>query len=272
VIAVISGLLFFNEDLVGISLSVFKEPFQQLFDPPLEQRYLSLFLLPFLYAFLAQDLGQRYFSTKNPWVASLSSFIAGVIVLGFSLVPVIIGIGAHERGLAANSGIEVFLGMFKNNTLPFFYYLLVCAIIAAISSTADGILCAVGSNVVEDFSLVANANPSERYVGVLISRIVILVVGLTSLFIGYAVDDILGVLSLSYELSVSCLLIPVLFALFFKKLPFLAAALAMAMGVLGILVFRFYPFILPKELFSLMLSLLGFLVGLIYHRVKNQPS
>lgn len=272
VISVISGMVLFYDGLQGLSFSALKQQSQGLFDIPLEQRYLSLFLLPFLYAFLAQDLGQRYFSTKSPWVASLSSFIAGVIVLGFSLVPVIVGMGAHDQGLVANSGIEVFLGMFKTNTLPFFYYLLVCAIIAAISSTADGILCAVGSNVVEDFSLVANAKSSERYVGVLISRIVILVVGLISLLIGYVVDDILGVLSLSYELSVSCLLIPILFALFFKKLPFLAAALAMAMGVLGILVFRFYPFIIPRELLSLLLSLLGFLMGLIYSSVKTSAK
>jgi solute:Na+ symporter, SSS family len=242
-----------------------------LFEAPSYHRYMSLFLTPFFYAFFAQDLGQRFFSTRTPKIASFSAFFAGIIILLFAFLPVLIGMQARFLGLEPHLKGSVIFSLFEKSTSPFFYYLLVCAVIAAISSTADAVLCAIGSNVVQDFFLASEKLEMEKIVGVLLSRIIVLFIGITALFLAYHIDDILTVLLFSYEISISCVLVPIIFALILSNPRYPAALLAMTMGLVGFIVFRFYHPI-PKELLSIMFSLLGYFIGHFYDYIKEKKT
>lgn len=224
-------------------------------------RHGVLFFMPLFYAIIAQDLGQRVLSARSSLVASISCFLAGALVLVFSFIPVIVGLEARHLGLHVNVNSSVFLALFSK-TEPFFYYLLICGVIAAISSTADAVLCAIGSNVIEDFGL--NLEHSEKYIGIMFSRIAIFIIGIISLVIAYQVDDILGVLSLSYEISISCLLVPIFLGLLIKKPPKEAGLLAMIFGIIGFFIFWIYPLGIAKEFLSIISSALGFACGYGY--------
>lgn len=82
-----------------------------------------------------------------------------------------------------------------------------------------------------------------------------------AIFFAFYFDNIVDVLIQSYELSVSCLFIPVMMALFKKRASFLAACFAIVLGSFGFIIFRIYPIDFPKEIVSILLSLLGYAFG-----------
>jgi len=93
-------------------------------------------------------------------------------------------------------------------------------------------------------------------------------ISIGAIFFAFYFDNIVDLLIQSYELSVSCLFIPILIALFKRKGNFMAAVLAMAFGALGFFLFRLYPIDFPKEIASILLSLTGYICGeasAVYH-------
>jgi SSS family solute:Na+ symporter len=134
--------------------------------------------------------------------------------------------------------------------------LVVCALAAAITSTADSLLCAISSNIVQDFDFNFIKINKLKF-----SKIVTLVVGLLSIIVAYFSNDIIGILIQSYELSISCLFIPIFLCYFKVQLNKNAAILSVVMGFAGFVLFRFLSLPVPKELASLILSLFGYLIG-----------
>ena len=210
----------------------------------------ALFFLPLGYCLVGQDLAQRFFCARGPRTASLAALVAALVVVIFALMPVLIGFDVRLSSNYTPMSDYLLLDYVKTRLDPFFYYLLVCAVIAAISSTADAALCALGSSITEDFSL----STILPY-----SRALILFVGLSALIIAYQFDDILSVLSLSYELSVSVVLVPFLCAVLLKQPKLTAAVFSMLFGLAGFLIIRFLPIYPLKELFACGLSLIGYI-------------
>jgi SSS family solute:Na+ symporter len=60
---------------------------------------------------------------------------------------------------------------------------------------------------------------------------------------------------------VSALFVPVLFALLRRRGSYPAALLSMLLGLAGFLLFRLYPIEFPKEVASVLLSLVGYGAG-----------
>lgn len=220
-------------------------------------QYFKFLLIPVLFAFIEQDIAQRFFSAKTKRVAVISALLASVIVLAFSFIPVYLGMKAKMMGLVIPSTSSPLLVLIQHSTSEIVLIFVVCALIAAISSTADSLLCAVGSNVVHDFS---------KTHGLALSRIATLLVGGIALIFAYQMDSVLETLSLSYEISVSCLFIAI-FACFFKqKLYPQAASLSVGAGFAGFLLFKAVNPGMPPIVATLLLSLLGYLIGEIYGR------
>jgi SSS family solute:Na+ symporter len=74
-------------------------------------------------------------------------------------------------------------------------------------------------------------------------------------------NNIVDMLMQSYELSVSCLFIPILIALFKKRGHFLSGILSIAFGSIGFCLFKFVPPPIPSEIASILLSLIGYGIG-----------
>lgn len=74
-------------------------------------------------------------------------------------------------------------------------------------------------------------------------------------------DNIVDMLVQSYELSVSCLLIPILIALFKKRGNYLSGILSISFGICGFCLFKFVSPPIPSEIASILLSLTGYGIG-----------
>lgn len=216
-------------------------------------------LMPALFALIEQDLAQRFFAARTMRVATISALLASLCITLFALIPIYLGMKAKLMGLALSTSQASPLVMIISATMN--HYVLVaalCGIVAAITSTADSLLCAISSNLAQDFSfhLPGIKNKLTR------SKVITLTVGLIALWASYRIPaSVITILVSSYELSVSCLLIPLLFAYGRRSATKQAALGGIICGLAGFVIFRIWPIAFPKEIASLALSLLGFLIG-----------
>nr|NGX31159.1 hypothetical protein [Chlamydiota bacterium] len=146
----------------------------------------------------------------------------------------------------------------KTFTNPFVTTLFMGAIFMAVISTADSILCSISSNLSYDFLSLKKITPNKQ---LKLSRLLTLCTGLISLAFGFFFNNVVAMLILSYEFSVCTLFIPIFAAIWMKNPSKLAAFLSIIAGALGFIIFRFFPPPIPKELLTISLSFLGFLVG-----------
>ena len=128
--------------------------------------------------------------------------------------------------------------------------------IAAIISTADALTNAVSANITQDFNL-RLGKLSQLSVAKVISG----VVGLGALVASYFVPkSIIGIMIESYALSVTALLVPLLYVLFDGKRTKRAGLAATLAGLATFLVLTLFPIGVPKELVAIGVSWLAFFV------------
>ncbi len=214
--------------------------------------------MPALFSLIEQDLAQRFFAARTKRIAAFSALFSGIFMITFALVPIYFGMEAQLQGLAIPTGKSPLIAIIGLLTNELILVLAVCAIIAAITSTADSLLCAISSNIAQDFDFgwLGTHNPLRR------SQVITLIIGIIALGTSYIVpQNIIDILINSYELSVSCLLVPLLFAYFAKDVKKSAAIGAIVCGLAGFIGIAFWQTDLPKALLPVILSLIGYIIG-----------
>lgn len=222
------------------------------------QKLCGWLLMPLLFMIIEQDMGQRCFAGASPTIVSRASFWAGIITMVVCIVPVFFGSLAKAAGIEVPQGGSVLMTTIAQTTHPGMTALVGCAVLAAIISTATSLINAISSNLSSDFNLVflKEIDPMR------IAKGITSLISIGALFFAFYFNNIVDLLIQSYELSVSCLFVPIVIALFKKKDGnFLAALLAMIFGSLGFFLFRLYPIEFPKEIASILLSLFGYGCG-----------
>ncbi len=223
----------------------------------------GIILMPALFSLIEQDLAQRFFASRSAIVATGSAINAAVFLLMFSVIPVFLGMKAKLSGLAIPEGANPLLVILEANTSSVIFAFALCAIVAAIVSTADALMNGISANITQDFTLARLGNWNK----LTISKLTTLCIGIASLIASYFVpQNIVGIIISSYEISVSCLLVPLLFCYFKKEVKKSAAIGALIAGILGFMVFRFYPVVVPKEIMALGASLVGYAIGSFFRR------
>lgn len=219
---------------------------------------IATIMLPALFSLIEQDLAQRFFAARTQRIATLAAIGSSLFLLIFSLIPIYFGMKARMLNVSLAPGASPLVPVIELLTNEYVVILAVCGIIAAITSTADSLLCAVSSNVAQDFDFSFLGIKNQLRV----SQLVTLITGIIALIASYLVSqNIISLLIASYEISVSCLLVPLLFAYFAKNLKKNAAIGAIIGGLVGFIFFRFYPIVLPKEIAALVASLIGYYIG-----------
>lgn len=212
-------------------------------------------LMPFLFMVIEQDMGQRCFAANTPSTVSKATLCAAIATLAVSVIPVFFGVIAKQSGLIVPKGASILMASVMQTTNPIVAAMVGCAILAAIISTADSLINAIGSNLSQDFGLTFEKK-NLRFTQALSAAIAIL-----AIFMSFYFNNIVDILIQSYTLSVSCLFVPIFIALFKKQGNTLSAGLAVACGASGVFLSNFLPIELPKEIFGLGLSLTGYLIG-----------
>jgi SSS family solute:Na+ symporter len=214
-------------------------------------------LMPLFFMVIEQDIAQRCFAGSSPKTVSRAAFAAGICTMILSIVPVFFGVLAYSMQLEIPTRGSVLMSAIIATTNPVLSALVGCAILAAIISTATALINAISSNLSSDFNIGAVKSLSS----ISVVRWISCLISVAAILFAFYFDNIVDVLIQSYELSVSCLFIPVIVALFNKKGNVVSAWLAMLGGAFGFVLFRIYPIEFPREVASILLSLFGYVCG-----------
>ncbi len=213
-------------------------------------------LMPLAFMLFEQDIAQRCFAGESSKVVSKATFLAGVLTLTICCIPAFLGVMARVQGLEIAAGQSVLMTTIEHLTNPYITALIAAAIFGAIISTADSLINAISSNISQDFKL-----PFIKTDEVKASRLVTVVISASGLIFSFYFKSIVNLLIQSYELSVSCIFVPIFFVLFTKRDNALSAGLAIAFGGASFILLRLFPLDFPREAISIALSFTGFGIG-----------
>ncbi|MFC2049196.1 sodium:solute symporter family protein [Chlamydiota bacterium] len=234
---------------------------------PVSSKLCGWLFMPLLFMIIEQDMGQRCFAGSSGRVVSRASFWAGIATLVVCVVPVFFGNLAKNLGLEVPPGASVLMTTIAHTTNPWITALVGCAVLAAIISTATSLINAISSNISNDFKF----SFLEGGSALRSTKAMTAALALGSIVFAFYFDNIVDMLIQSYELSLSCLFIPLCIALFKKQGNPLAAWMAIVMGASGFFLFRLYPIAFPKEMASILLSLLGYSCGECIAYFQRRP-
>lgn len=212
-------------------------------------------LMPFLFMMIEQDMGQRCFAAENPKTVSRATLWAALCTFLVSLVPIFFGIVAKQQGLEIPAGGSVLMMSIQSLTNPLVTAFMSCAVLVAILSTADSLINAISSNISQDFKFSFSIDSLR------LSQILSTFIAVLGIFCSLYLNNIVDLMVQSYELSVSCLFVPIIFALFKKEGNVLSATLSIFFGAIGFVLVRFTSIELGRELFSLVFSFAGYSLG-----------
>lgn len=227
--------------------------------PPVESFAVSVsklsgwLLMPLLFMIIEQDMGQRCFAADSLRTVSRATFWAGIASMAICVVPVYFGVLAKSLGLIIPAGASVLMVTISTLTNPWVAAMVGCAVLAAVISTATSLINAVSSNLAGDFLQKEKSLRTMQAITATLS--------IAAIFFAFYFNNIVDVLMQSYELSVSCLFVPILIALFKKEGNFISALLSIGFGFCGFCIFKIAPLPFLNEPASLMLSLIGYGVG-----------
>lgn len=221
---------------------------------------LPTFFSPVLFSLIEQDLAQKFFAAKSKATATIAAFLASICMTSFVCIPLYFGIFAKIKGVSIPANGTPLIAILEKMSGNFVFTLAICALIAAITSTADSLLCAISSNIAQDFS---NFLPAKNKLTT--AKIVTLLTGVAALITSfYVAQDIISVLESSYRFSVSCLFVPTILAYFTKRVKRCAAVVSICCGCLSFIGAQiFLPYSILQDVIPLTLSLLGYLIGAI---------
>jgi SSS family solute:Na+ symporter len=212
-------------------------------------------LMPLLFMVIEQDMAQRCFAAQSPRIVTKAAAYAAGCTLLVCIIPIFFGILGKSKGIQVAKGASVFMTVAQATTTPAISAFLGCAVLAAIISTAISLINAVSSNVNQDFALMRQNQSAFK------SRWITALIGLGALLFSFYFDNVVDLLIQSYELSICCLFVPVFVALFKQSGNKISAILAIVGGFFGFCLFRLVPVTFPKEILSILLSFIGYVIG-----------
>lgn len=262
IIFIASGVYTFYVNQGGIPVVSSESHFE--FD---QSKWMGWLLMPLLFMVIEQDMAQRCFAAKSGKVVSWASAVAALCIILVCIIPVYYGILAKSLGLVVPEGESVLMAFLTQKTSPAITALFGCAILAAIISTADSLINAISSNIAQDFELAI----FQRKNSVRASQMATMAIGCLALLASFSFNNVVEMLILSYELSVSCLFVPVFAAIFLREGIHSAATYSIFGGALGFVLFHLFPLeMVPREVASLSMSAMGYAFGYLRHRVSSR--
>ena len=223
--------------------------------------------IPVCFMLIEQDMAQRCFSGKSTKTVRYSCLIGAILIFFVSVISATFGIIARSIPNSIDNVKSIFLVSVINKTNPIISALVGCAILSAIISTADSILLAISSNICQDFNI--DNNEKKKIIK---AKIITALIGIISLFGAFFFKNVLTVLVYSYELSVYCILVPLLTSTIFSNIKFKSytAWLSIFGGIIGFCIFKFlFQSIIFKEALMLLISISFFYLGF---KIQNKTT
>ncbi len=215
-------------------------------------------LMPMLFVLIGQDMGQRCFAAISPRTLSAATCVAGILLMLLSLIPIYLGLVGLDLGLSANDdGGSAIMSCIISQTNPMISSLFAVAILMAILSTTDSLVCAISLNFAYDILPALGLKFKLNTV-----RILTFLIGFSALWIAFYVHDIISLMIMAYKVSIFSLLVPIIFGLYLKRPSRYAAYSAMGVGIVGFFIETYLS--VSWDLHVLLLSILAYLFMFFY--------
>ena len=208
------------------------------------QTILTYFVIYSLGLLIGQDIWQRVFTGRNDKVAKVGGIGAGVYCLIYGVCGALIGTaGAVMFPNLANPD-DAFTLMVEA-TLPVGVAgLVLAAALSAVMSTASGALIACSTVTSTDlwprvralFGAKRSAEDDHKEDEVAANRVFTLVLGMASICVALAVDDVVAALTLAYNILVGGLLVAILGGLVWRRGTRAGALASMLAGSVAVIV------------------------------------
>lgn len=193
---------------------------------------MGFFLMLMPSFFLSPALIGKVYSAKDKNTVRLSTFLCGVVMLLFSVIPVILGMAAYaiapdlpQRDLA--------LPYVMKECMPFWASALaLAAIFSAEISAADAVLYMITTSFTKDLykSFINPSISDEKLIKG--GRIVTVLAGVIGIGLAIVLPNVISALSIFYSLMSVSITAPLLFGLFTKKSSAASAIIAAVVGVI----------------------------------------
>lgn len=224
---------------------------------------LSTFLMPSLFCLIEQDLAQCFFAARGRFEAAVAAILAAFFLVSFSTAPVFFGMQTRLQGLIVPWGANPLTIFLQHYCTPFIFVLAIFALITAITSTANSLLCATASHAIHDFEI-SRWHPHSE---IAIARICTGLLGISALIASfYVTSDIIGILTKSYEFAVSVVLVPLCIGYVVPRAKKQAAYAAIIIGACGYFITNYFVLGILGNIGTLLSATLFFF---IFNRASN---
>jgi SSS family solute:Na+ symporter len=178
----------------------------------------------------SQTLFQRVASAKSERVAQNAFYFGGLGYLAFGMLPVLMGIigSVTMPGLEDSEGIIPALMI--EHLHPVAVAIFVGALLAAIMSSADSALLAVGSLIGKNVLAMVKPDASPKLT-LTVARAAIPAAGLVAIFVAMNVREVYSLMVDSNILGLAVIIIPFIFGVWWTKANRMGAYSAMAAGI-----------------------------------------
>lgn len=232
---------------------------------------LTYFLIYFFGILIGQDIWQRVFTARSEGVARVAGSLAGVYCVLYGLVGALIGMCARVLLPDLGDANNAFAAIVRSALPDGIRGLVIAAALAAMMSTASAGLLAASTTLTEDL-LPRLRGGKASTLGM--ARGFTLLTGLAVLAVALLVNDVIGALTLAYNLLVGGILVPLLGAILWPRATTAGALASMVLGSIAAIVFMLKDGLEANTpiYFSLGLSLVSFvLVSLLTARTQVAP-
>ena len=227
----------------------------------------SWLLMPCLFVTIGQDMGQRCFAGASAKNVSTATLLAGLLLLTSSLLPTYLGIAASQLGISMQEDESILIAVINQATNPTISALFSFAILMAIISTADSLLCAISSNIAIDIFTKQKDNPNA----IVYARVITLMSGTIAFLVSFHVNNIIQLMVKAYELTIVCFFVPIIVAIVSTNPSKLAARLSILTGSISYITLA-DTFTLPKEIVCLSIAAMGYLLGYLLGKTSNHTQ
>ncbi len=193
------------------------------------------YLLTYVFGLLiGQDIWQRVFTARTPSVATGGGLLSGAYCVIYALAGALVGTAAAALypGLSKDN---VFATITENLMPAGVRGLVLAAALSALMSTASGALIACSTVSTNDIWAKLRRGPAAAG-DVAANRWTTLVLGLLAIGIAMAVDDVVGALTVAYNILVGGLLVPILLGLVSNRGTRMGAMVSMVVGAVVVVI------------------------------------
>jgi SSS family solute:Na+ symporter len=231
----------------------------------------AYFLLFFFGIMIGQDIWQRVFTARSGGIARWGGVAAGVYCLFYAVAGALIGSAARVILPNLATPDNAFAQVTKAALPVGLTGLVLAAALAAVMSTASATLLAASTILANDVYADFFRRGGDR---VRLSRVFTLLVGVVVLVIALLVKDVVGGLTVAYDLLSGALLVPIIGALFWRRATGAGALAAMVAGGIVVVVLMLVQGLFANGpiIYGILTSLVVFVVVSLLTRQDSEEE